>query len=247
MCVLAFAWRADPRWLWVLAGNRDELHARPAEPLHRWPDASQVLAGRDVQSGGSWLGVSEQGRMAVVTNISGYGPPAPDAPSRGDLVKDALIGSGPYAALDPAEAARFNPFNLVRVDGAEATLWSNRPGVEHRLLAPGVMGLSNGQGPEPWPKTARLMQRLSAWLAEPGPAPRALLDALGEVAPPPGAEAMPEGGGRTGVFVKRPVYGTRCSTVAAVDAAGCGVIVERRFDAEGRQTGQSELEFVWPI
>jgi uncharacterized protein with NRDE domain len=231
MCVLALAWRAHPRWSLVFAGNRDELHARPAQALHRWPDAPQVLAGRDLQSGGAWLGVSEAGRFAVVTNLSGYERAGPGAPSRGDLVKDALAGAGRYAALTHADAAAFSPFNLITVTGRTARFWRNRPGVETRALEPGVHGLSNGDADQPWPKTAQLMAALSAWLDD---------------VPPPGAATMTERGARTGVFVRNAVYGTRCSTVAAIDVQGRGVIVERRFDAEGQRAGQTRLAFLWP-
>ena len=83
MCVLAFAWRMHPDWPIVLAGNRDELHARPAAPLHRWPQPPGLIAGQDLESGGTWLGVAEgAGRLAVVTNLRGFGPPRQGAPSR---------------------------------------------------------------------------------------------------------------------------------------------------------------------
>lgn len=244
MCVLAFAWRAHPRWRLVLAGNRDELHARPAAPLDRWPEAPHVLAGRDLRSGGTWLGVSEQGRFAVVTNLSGYGPPAPGRPSRGGLVKDVLEGHGAFAALTDEDAERFNPFNLITATDEAAVFWRNRPAVERRVLAPGVYGLSNGDADHPWPKTRQLADGLARWLDGTSP-PELLLERLGDDVPPPGAAAMTERGARTGVFVRDPVYGTRCSTVTAIDEAGQGLIIERRFDAEGRRAGQTRLAFAW--
>ncbi|HUO22202.1 MAG TPA: NRDE family protein [Caulobacteraceae bacterium] len=245
MCVLALAWRAHPEWRLVLAGNRDERHARPAQPLQRWPDAPGVLAGRDVQSGGSWLGVSEAGRFAVVTNLSGFGPPTADRPSRGDLVKDALIGDGRYADLTVEDAETFNPFNLVTVSGDQALFWRNRPEVQRRLIAPGVLGLSNGQADRPWPKTLQLTAAVAAWLEGTSP-PEAMLEPLGDDVPPPGAASMTERGAQTGVFVRNADYGTRCSTVVAIDVRGRGLIVERRFDAEGRRAGQTRLTFRWP-
>ena len=77
MCVLALAFRSHPGWPLVLAGNRDELHARPAAPLAHWQDAPEVLGGRDLEGGGTWLGVAEAGRLAVVTNLRGFGPRRP--------------------------------------------------------------------------------------------------------------------------------------------------------------------------
>ncbi len=246
MCVLALAWRTHPNWPLVLAGNRDERHDRPSAPLGRWAEAPQVLAGRDEQSGGSWLGVSEEGRVAVVTNLSGYGAPQAARPSRGDLVKDALLAEGSYAELTAEQAGLFNPFNLIVADAAQARLWRNRPTIECRVLEPGLHGLSNGDAGRPWPKTRRLMDALSLWLEGTSP-PEAMLGPLGDDVSPPGAAAMTERGARTGVFVRNAVYGTRCSTVVAIDVLGRGVIVERRFDAEGRRTGQTRLAFSWPL
>src|SRR5438093_10047665 len=120
MCILALAWQAHPRWHLVVAGNRDELHARPSAPLARWDQPEHVIAGRDLKSGGTWLGVSEQGRMAVVTNLRGYGNPEPDRASRGALVTDVLSGDGRYADPSGAKLSDFNPFNLILVDRAQA-------------------------------------------------------------------------------------------------------------------------------
>lgn len=249
MCVLSLAWRAHPRWRLVMAGNRDELHSRPAAPLARWEDASHVLAGRDLLSGGTWTGVGEQGRFAVVTNLGGYGPPDPERASRGALVSDILTGQGPYAAPVLADLEAFNPFNLISAEGERAWFRSNRPEPVQIELTPGVYGLSNGSLDEAWPKTERLKADLSDWLAGPAVKPEALLDGLeqGRQAetprPSPGAvfnaAASP-------VFIRNPIYGTRCGTVVAIDADGRGLIVERRFDAEGEVSGETRLEFTWP-
>src|ERR1019366_3936015 len=96
MCVLALAWGAHPGWRLVMAGNRDEMQERPAQPLRRWDEPDHVLAGKDLQSGGTWLGVSEQGRFAVVTNLRGFGPAKAGRPSRGILLRDLLSGEGQY-------------------------------------------------------------------------------------------------------------------------------------------------------
>jgi uncharacterized protein with NRDE domain len=159
-------------------------------------------------------------------------------------VKDALEGHGAHAVLTAQDAGRFNPFNLITVTGEEAVFWRNRPAVERRVLAPGVHGLSNGDADHPWPKTRQLADGLARWLDGTSP-PELLLELLGDDVPPPGAAVMTERGARTGVFVRNPVYGTRCSTVAAIDEAGRGLIIERRFDAQGRRTGQTRLTFAW--
>src|SRR5260221_7403984 len=178
MCVLAFAWRAHPRWSLVVAGNRDELHARPTRPLARWDRPVQVLAGRDLQAGGTWLGVSERGYFAVVTNLRGYGVPEPGRASRGTLVTDALSGEGRYADLCDADFSDFNPFNLIVADRERAYFLSNRPMNVRSLLAPGIYGLSNGALDEPWPKTMRLKEMLLEWIRRAVNQPEVLRDEL---------------------------------------------------------------------
>ncbi len=251
MCVLAFAWRAHPRWPLVMFGNRDELHARPTAPLARWDDLP-VIAGRDLLSGGTWLGVAEAGRFAVVTNLRGFGMPAPDRASRGALVTDMLAGEG--EAADPAHASLdgYNPFNLIVADPAEAWFLTDRPAPARTRLAPGIYGLSNGRLDEPWPKTLRLKAVLLDWLMGEAEGPGRLLDALAERAlPDEGARAappseVPQEPAVSPVFILNPVYGTRCSTVVAIDAEGHGQIAERRYAADGAVTGETALDFLWP-
>lgn len=252
MCVLAFAWRADPRWPLVMAGNRDELHDRPASPLARWDEPDHLIAGRDLLSGGTWLGVSEQGRFAVVTNLRGFGPPAADRESRGALVTGLLAGEGPHGDPETADLSVFNPFNLILADGERARFLSNRPDEVRGGLAPGIYGLSNGGLDDPWPKTMRLKARLLAWLGRDGARPEVLLQDLGDdrlpevgvhQAPP---SEVPQEPALSPIFIRHPVYGTRCSTVVAIDEKGRGRVIERRFDAAGAATGETAIGFSWP-
>jgi len=248
MCVLALAFDEHPRWRLVLAGNRDELHGRPAAALHRWDGRGRVLAGQDLQSGGTWLGVSEEGRLAVVTNLRGYGPPEDGRPSRGLLLRDLLAGEGGYA--QPADEALdgFNPFNLFALIGGRLMFWSNRPKVERRALGPGLYGASNGPLDAPWPKTVRLKAALATWLEGGAERPEAMLDALRDDRPPPIAAGPPSDAPeppQTPIFIRNRLYGTRCSTVVAIDRHGQGTIVERRYDAEGQAVGETTLAFGW--
>lgn len=242
MCVLALAWRAHPRWRLVLAANRDELHARPAAPLDRWAEADQVLGGRDLASGGTWLGVSEAGRLAVVTNLHVGLPPDPAAPSRGLLLNDLLLQADAEARLAPQTLAAFNPFNLIAIADDRASFVSNRPEPEVRPLSPGIYGLSNATLDTPWPKTERLKGEVAAWLQRDAAEPDDLLAALAHDRP----DGEVKGPADTPAFIRNPVYGTRCSTVVVVDQAGAGTIVERRFDADARISGETVLSFTWP-
>jgi uncharacterized protein with NRDE domain len=248
MCVLTLAWRAHPRWRLIMAGNRDELHSRPAAPLAHWEGPGAVIAGRDLTSGGTWAGVSEQGRFAVVTNLGGHGPPDPARQSRGTLLHDLLAGAGRYARPSTADLADFNPFNLITVEGDRAEFWSNRPEPVQRTLSPGLYGLSNGALDEPWPKTERLKSLLAEWLAGPADDPVALLDGLQEdhltdtPVPAPDRAFNPAA---SPIFIRNPLYGTRCGTVVAVDGDGQGLIAERRFDETGTVVGETILDFTW--
>ncbi len=238
MCVVALAWAAHPDWLLVAAANRDEFHERPAAPLLRWDDG--ILAGRDLRAGGTWLGVAEAGRLALVTNFRVAGYPRPGLASRGGLVTGWLRDG----AL--ADGAAMNPFNLLVVDAARARVVSNWPAPADRQLAPGVHGLSNGDFARPWPKARRLCADLAGWLAHDARDVEALFAALRNEAPFPGEDHGdgPEPG-YSGVFIRNDSYGTRCSTVVAIDRTGAGTIIERRFDSAGAAMGETALPFAW--
>ena len=236
MCVLAFAWRAHPDWPLVAIANRDEFHARPTAALARWDD--DIVAGKDLRSGGTWLGVGA-GRFVALTNLRSDSPPDPGAPSRGGLVTALLTGSEPAAlALDG-----YSPFTLACLDSDQAWLLSNRPEPARIALEPGVHGLTNGPFDRPWPKLASLKAALAGWLEGGSPDPAPLFAALADERVPEGAfdeaTALP-------AFIRRPVYGTRCSTVVTVNAEGRGRIVERRFAESGETTGETALDFAWP-
>lgn len=236
MCVLAFAWRADPRWPLVAIANRDEFHARPTAPLARWGNG--VIAGRDLRSGGTWLGVGEN-RFVALTNLRSDTPPDPAAPSRGGLVSALLEGC---ATPETLRLDAYSPFSLACLSNDAAWLLTNRPEPERRLLEPGIHGLTNGPFDRPWPKLAGLKQTLADWLERGDGDPAPLFAALADERVPEGAydeaTALPP-------FIRRPVYGTRCSTVVTVDTAGRGRIVERSFDAGGKPIGDSAARFSW--
>lgn len=232
MCVAAIAWAAHPRWRMVAIGNRDEFHGRPTAPLAQWP-GGRIIAGRDLQAGGTWLGVAE-GRFGLVTNLRVPGYPQPELASRGALVTDWLRGN------PPAATATMNPFNLWIADQERLEFVTNHPAPQQAALEPGIHGLSNGARGDRWFKTARLEAALAEWLATEQPL-EALFDPLGDPTP---ESADPEDA-FSSVFIRNETYGTRCSTLVAVDHAGLGRIIERRFESGGVVTGETELEYVW--
>lgn len=233
MCVVALALDRHPRWKIVLAGNRDELHARPSQPIHRWKEAGHVIAGRDIQAGGSWLGVSEQGRMAVVTNIRNEEGPDLAKFSRGSLVRDWLVDG---IAPERTTFSSYNPFNLLLLGGRETLLHSNRPEAQSHSIDAGIHGLSNGHPGESWPRRDRMISALAQWI-ELGGDEADLFKLLAD-------EQILDDGGHP-IFIRGPVYGTRCSTAILVDHHGQGTIAERRFDPDALQLGATRMEFDW--
>lgn len=251
MCVIAFAWNVHPRWRLLLIGNRDEAHARPSAPLARWSDASDVLAGRDLEAGGTWMGVREPGRAAVVTNVRD--PRASkEGASRGWLVSDFLHGTdiaARHAAALETEAARYRPFNLLLFDRDAARFLSNHPAVRMREIPAGVHGLSNGDLDAPWLKVRRANTVLRAWIDSGGDDFDPLFDALADETLAPDTELPDTGVGLererqlSALFIRGALYGTRATTLIALERAGGGAIIERRFGPEGVPQGRTALSF----
>ena len=240
MCVVALACNLHPRWRLVLAGNRDEFHARPTAALARWPD-SGVIAGRDLQSGGTWVGLDARGRVAVVTNVrDGFAKPH-EGPSRGAL-PTAFLAGGADAATTTAEllanAGAYAPFNLILADADGCWHLGNHPR-QREALAAGVHGISNGRLDAPWPKTRHLAAVVQAWADAGSDALQPLWDALADEHIAADAELPETGVGLelerrlSPAFIRGEAYGTRASTIIAVGYDGRGFIHERRFGPNG--------------
>ena len=233
-----------------MAGNRDEWHARPTAALAAWRDAP-ILAGRDLRSGGTWMGLGPQGRVAVVTNVRD-GLPAPfDGPSRGALPTNFLAGSATADASAEALAARANayaPFNLVLADAASCVHVGNHPAQGMRPIAPGVHAISNGPFDAPWPKVHRLQTVLQDWAGRDNESLEPLWAALADTRIATDSE-LPATGipiemerHLSSAFVAGQDYGTRASTLVLVDHAGHGRIIERRFGPDAVFLGETTLE-----
>jgi uncharacterized protein with NRDE domain len=253
MCLLVAAWRSHSRYRLIVAANRDEFHERASATLGWWPDEPRILAGRDLQAAGTWMGVARSGRFGAVTNFRDLeNPPSKDAPSRGMLVTRFLTGAtSPKEYLDDLRggAPRYAGFNLLI--GGPRTLYyfSNRDGAAARVLGPGIYGLSNHWLDSPWPKLLRARARLAELVAHRDIEPEALFDLLGERTPADEDE-IPDTGlppewerALSAPFVVHERYGTRCSTLLLVERGGRTAVHERRFDSTGAQTGTTRIEY----
>ncbi len=260
MCLLVIAWQAHRRYRLVAAANRDEFHERPSAPLHQWSEPPEILGGRDLRAGGTWLALDRARRFGVVTNYRDLQRPGPGAPSRGGLIPDYLsqsLGAREFLEALTPSAEQYSGFNLLLAD--ETGLWyaSNRANPLFRALPPGVYGLSNHLLDTPWPKLVRVRRSFQAWLdRSPSPDAGELLAMLADRAPADPSEQLPETGLSpewervlSSPFVQHPEYGTRCSTVVLLELDGRLLVRERRFDADGAVSGETEVEVLpgeWP-
>jgi uncharacterized protein with NRDE domain len=247
MCLIVFAWRPDHAQPLIVAANRDEFYARPSLPLAQWPEASHVYAGRDLEAGGTWLGVGANGRFAALTNIRDPHRP-PGRKSRGELVSRFLNGEvsiDDYLTDVVARSPEYGGFNLLV--GNKNELWHfNARETEAVMLQPGVYGLSNAGLDTPWPKLLRAKAALSEVLDD--PQPQALLAILGDAQTAPFAELPDTGVGLatetllSSVFIASQSYGTRASTALIVQADGARHLVERSFGPYGGHLGEVEIK-----
>lgn len=249
MCLILIAWQAHAAFPLVVAANRDEFFARRSASAEFWPGTS-ILAGRDLEGGGTWLGLARNGRFAALTNYRDPRRQQADAPTRGKLVADFLAeqeSSGAYLDRVESEAARYNGFNLLLGDGAKLLAYSNVSGERH-ALAPGVHGLSNHLLDTSWPKVGAGRTALAQALAA-LPDESALFHLLRDERIHPDASLPATGVDQewerllSAAFVKGPGYGTRCSTLLKLGADGTASFDEQTWLAGGRAGPRRRFRF----
>ncbi|MGQ0545648.1 MAG: NRDE family protein [Betaproteobacteria bacterium] len=221
MCLILLAWRAHPMMPLAVAANRDEFHGRPAVAAAFWTDRPGILAGRDLEAMGTWMGVARSGRFAAVTNYRGAKEPSA-AESRGALVTRFLeSGQAPGPYMQSLVPQKYSGFNLLASDGEELWWMSNRDGAPRRL-EPGIYGLGNLllDSPEVEPDKARF---------------RAMLEAA------PGIE--PLFGTLAPARIVNGQYGTRCSTILLRNGDGRVRYAERTYFADGAEGETVRFEF----
>ncbi|QBF24631.1 hypothetical protein EXN22_02620 [Pseudomonas tructae] len=247
MCLIVFAWRPGHARPLIVAANRDEFYARPTQALASWENAPGVYAGRDLEAGGTWLGVGPAGRFAALTNIRDP-QQALGTRSRGELVAAFLqseLSVEAYLDQVASRSRQYSGFNLLVGDNRQLGYLNARQGTP-RLLAEGVYGLSNAGLDTPWPKLLKARAGLQQHLAD--PQPQRLLELLGDNLQAADTE-LPETGVGLGterllssVFIASQNYGTRASTVLIVEADGRRKLVERSFGPFGGHLGEVCLQ-----
>ena len=255
MCLIIFAYRADARFPLVVAANRDEFFTRPTAQAEFWQTTtgSRILAGKDLQAGGTWLGITASGRFAAVTNIRDPSQAVARPRSRGELTS-AFLGTRQSATEYGASLAdsfsEYAGYNLLLGDGQQLVYVNNMDRTT-QVLAPGIYGLSNGRLNSDWPKVTRGRERLAELLAsDTPPATDSLLGMMSDSQPAAENELPDTGVPReleqalSATFIRNPErqYGTRCSTALLMMANGGTRFSEANFDSGARPTGKHYFE-----
>jgi uncharacterized protein with NRDE domain len=230
MCLITFSLRQHPKYYLILVANRDEFYKRPTQPSHWWGTYPDILAGRDEQAGGTWMGINKKGYWAAVTNVRAPGNYDEEAPSRGDLVKDFLLqmpAPRAYLSTLATHMHNYNGFNLILGNSQEAWYLTNSV-KDHQPepLREDLHGLSNAQLNTPWPKVERACVRLDNHLDETTIDSETLISELTDTTTAPD-EQLPDTGvphdlerQLSSMFIQTPKYGTRCSTALLIGYDG---------------------------
>ncbi|MBL8514341.1 MAG: NRDE family protein [Betaproteobacteria bacterium] len=258
MCLIAFAWKTHPDYPLIVAANRDEWRARPTAAAHWWTDAPHILAGRDLEAGGTWLGVTRNGRFAALTNFRDPSDKKPGAPSRGELVRAFLDSNDapvPFLADLRSRAQRYAGFNLLVSDGESLACYHQR---EDALLPvpPGIHALSNHSLNEPWPKVERakslIGEAIGTFSAQTPRQPLSfdsLTEVLSDTSRPADDALANTGVGLEWERVLSPIliagekYGTRSSTLLSMHRSGEVQLRESTRDETGATSSSVDFSF----
>ncbi len=247
MCLLLVAYRVHADYPLIVAANRDEFFQRPTTPAQFWDDDPDVLAGRDLSQGGTWMGINKNGRFAAITNVRDPQAFRPSAKSRGLIVADFLTGGqAPNEFLEnlARDRGEYNGFNLLVCENGSLHYFSSIDG-SRSTLAPGVHGISNDSLNTPWPKVVRGKCEMNAMLNKnPEKFEHALFALLSDRTVAPDGELPNTGVGLekerflSPLFIRTAEYGTRSSTLLFVRRVGAVRYVERSYNPTADTTAE---------
>lgn len=250
MCLCLFALNEHDEYPFILLANRDEFRNRPSAKADFWNDHSNVLGGRDLKEMGTWLGVTQEGRIAFLTNHRNMDSVKKEAPTRGKLVSEYLTSNeSPDNYVNSIENPKaYNGFNLMVGTPEALTYFSN---VAHSSITvtKGIHGLSNALLDTSWPKVDSGKEQLTEAISD----NKVDLDNLFEILSDP-KEAQDKNLPETGIglewerklssrFINMPTYGTVCSTVILVNRKRELIFEERTFSGNGQSVASSKHQF----
>ncbi|MGD1842922.1 MAG: NRDE family protein [Thermonemataceae bacterium] len=239
MCLIVIANEVHPQYKTILVANRDEFYERDTQAIHFWEESPNLLAGKDLVAGGTWIGVTKEGKLAAITNYRDPKRILDDAPSRGHLTKNYLQNDWEplkYLMRMQFRAAEYNGFNLILGDKEDLFYYSNYERIIKKMDA-GIFGLSNHLLDTPWPKVERAKQKIKDYLLTHQSLVISDLFALMKDTHQPEDEALPHTGVPlewerilSSMFIKSPKYGTRSSTVILWDYSDHITMADRVYD-----------------
>ena len=249
MCLIVLAHQRHPDFPLIVAGNRDEFHSRPTQAANWWPDRPDILGGRDLLAGGTWLALHRGGRFAAVTNYRDVEPKQGKLKSRGELVVGFLeSAAAPLDYLQTIDGSSYDGFNLI-VAGVDVLAYMSNQGDAPRCLGPGIYGLSNARLDSPCDKVRRSKKRLEHLLDSDGINDTELMRLLGDRDRGPREEidatrlSFAVAHATSAPFIVMPEFGTRCSTLVTASRRGDWRFLERRFDPDGNSIGDTVMSF----
>ncbi len=252
MCLIIVSYKVHPDYPLVVAANRDEMYKRPTREAQFWSDKPSILAGQDLEKGGTWLGLDTSGRFAAVTNYRDGSKSETGITSRGLLVSLYLQNhDSPERYLEQTitKISDFGGFNLLLGD-VSALYFLNSRDRRYRQLQAGIFGISNGCFDEPWPKVESGKQGLSMLMAtDKVDDHEAILDLLADSRQPDDQSLPDTGIGLqwerilAPVFIRAEEYGTRASTVLSIDKENKVRFSERSYDSAGNKGNTRHFEF----
>jgi len=250
MCILFISVRQHPDYPLIIAANRDEFHQRPTQAAEFWPGSPELLAGKDLKAGGSWMGVNKQGRIAALTNIRDPQNFVADKKSRGALVTDFLntnVSPQSYEQQLAQTAELYNGYNLLFGD-IKALQVFNSASKRCQTLEQGTWGLSNAALNSPWPKVSLGMQQLEDYCRQtPSPNSEDLFHLL-QNQQKAAEENLPDTGVSrelekqlSSIFIQGEEYGTRSSSILTLDSKNRLTWYDRVYDPQGQTTRQKNF------
>jgi len=252
MCLIVFANNTHPKYKLLFAANRDEFYNRHSEQAEFWKEHPNLLAGKDLQAGGTWMGITKLGRFAAITNFRDLKNHRTDAPSRGNLTLDFLVNDVTaeeyYNKLKPI-LSNFNGFNLILGDVDELYYFSNKT-EELQKLESGIHGISNAVLDTPWPKVEKSKRQLKHLIEQKNIHPWEILNLLDDTSLAKDEELPDTGVGidiermLSPIFLKSKEYGTRSSTIVTVDKQNNVRFVEKTYFANTGRFSNRDFNFI---
>jgi uncharacterized protein with NRDE domain len=252
MCLLLLSYKAHSNYKMIIAANRDEFYSRPTAPASFWKEYPDLLAGKDLKGGGTWLGITKRGKFAAITNYRNPANFMKDAPSRGKLVLDFLTGRDSpknYADALIKNSLLYNGFNLLLSNQSELYYFSNQT-QKSALLSPGIYGLSNHLLDTPWPKVEKSKASFIKVLNDENISASDIFDILSDTSKPPD-ELLPDTGvglaierALSPVLIATALYGTRSSTVIFIKYTDEIRFIEKSLNTSTNEWTTSEFNFI---